>query len=59
LVARSLPDLSLYFIAAIPLRALIALVGSLLCISLIIDMLPGTFIEALEAASAIIQRFTL
>jgi flagellar biosynthesis protein FliR len=57
LVGRSFPNLSLYLIAGIPLRALIALVGVLFCISLIIDMLPRIFQEAIDAASALLQRF--
>lgn len=57
LVGRSLPNLSLYFIAAVPLRALVALVGVLFSISLIVDMLPQIFRESIEAASAIIRQF--
>lgn len=56
LVGRSLPNLSLYFFAGIPLRALIAIVGALFCISIIVDMLPQMFRQAIEAANAFLSR---
>jgi flagellar biosynthesis protein FliR len=56
IVDRSLPNLSLYLVAGIPLRALVILLGALFSIAIIIDMLPQLFREAIEGAGALLKR---
>ncbi|MBN1653650.1 MAG: flagellar biosynthetic protein FliR [Deltaproteobacteria bacterium] len=53
---RSFPHLSFSYVAAMPLRAFVALGAVCLCVSFIMDLMPQIFRDAFETASELIKR---